>query len=137
MAKQHGKNASFWLDNAAGALQDLSNFCDNVELPRDASLEEVTSFGDGGVKTIPGLENSTITVSGAWDPTFAAHVEAIFQHANTQTFEYGPEGASSGDRKLSGECRIASFSTSSPVAGRVEFSLEIQVDGVVTAGTFA
>lgn len=136
MAKVHGKTAYFNLDNSSGTPVDLSNYCDNVELPRDASLAEVTSFGDGGVKTVPGLEDSTVSISGAWDSTMDTHLAACFGHANTFTFIVGPAGSTAGLKKYTGECRIANYSVSSPVDGRVEFECELQVDGTVTSTTF-
>ena len=53
------------------------------------------------------------------------------------SFEYGPEGTTSGRKKYSGECIITSYEVSSPVGDVVTFSLEAQNTGDVTVGTWA
>lgn len=140
MGKVAGKDTVFWLDNSAGTLVNLTTFTDNCDLDRKVALLDVTQFGDAGEKAIPGLQGDSFSVSGAYDGAAAAidaHLSGIYAHANTQTFEYGPEGGTTGKVKYSGECRLEGYKVTSTVKGRVEWSASLKVDGVVTRGTFA
>lgn len=137
MAKVHGKNAALKLDNGAGALQDLSTYLDTLDLPRDVDLADVTAFGDGAKKTVPGLKDAKIPISGPYDATLDAHMDGIYGLDATQTFEMGFEGSASGKPKYSGECRIENYTVRTTVSGRVEWSASLQVDGAVTRGTWA
>lgn len=140
MAKVHAKNTVFKLDSAAGSLVDLSSWIDNVGgLPGATGQSAVTAFSDGGDKTVPGLESASITISGSWDGASAAideHLAAIRGHANTQTVEYGPSGSTSGMIKYSCEVRLATYTVASAVADKVSFTATLQVQGVVTRGTW-
>ena len=65
------------------------------------------------------------------------HLYELYGHANTQTFEYGPEGSTAGKLKYSGEGRLSKMDTSiDHASGPVEFSAELMVDGAVVPATF-
>lgn len=137
----HGKVSVFKLDNSAGSLQDLSAYCDSVDFPQTLETAEVTTFGDNAKEYIVGLADSTLSVSGSWDPTLDAHMSGVLaaMAAGTQTtatFEYGPEGSAATKVKYTGECIITSYSGASAVADKVTFSAEFQVTGAVTRTTF-
>ncbi|ASU81504.1 hypothetical protein CDO52_00730 [Nocardiopsis gilva YIM 90087] len=144
MAFKHGKNTVFKIDDSGGgSLTDVSQYIDNVSgLPGEKALAEVTAFGDSGTRNIPGLFNATVEVSGHWDPTASTGPDAIFnalfeEETSTASFEYGPGGSTTGAVKYSGECWVSNYTITSAVAEKVSFSASIQVDGVVTRGTFA
>ena len=134
-----GKTGVFKLDNAAGSLIDLSAYIDNVDMPRDAQLLETTTLGATAKTYITGFKNATIALKGHWDGGSAAvdeHMAAILGHANTQTFELGPEGSTSGKVKYTGEARLTKYSCSTPVSGVVDWSADLQVSGDVTRTTW-
>lgn len=142
MAFVHGKNSVFSIDDSAGTLQELSQYCDTVSgLPGGRDLSEVTAFGDAGVKNIPGLQNVSFSISGHFDSTASTGPNAVLNGLrtadSTASFEYGPEGSASGKTKFSGECWLTSYTTESSVSDKVSFSAEFQVDGTVTYGTYA
>jgi len=64
------------------------------------------------------------------------HFCGMLQNANSQSFEYGPEGGTSGLRKLSGEARLGSLEVNFNENEVVKFSGDLMVDGAVTEGTF-
>lgn len=64
------------------------------------------------------------------------HFCGLVAKAATSSFEYGPEGGTGGDRKLSGECRLSSLETSVPLEGIIEFTAELMTDSTVSEGTF-
>ncbi|MFI9552647.1 hypothetical protein [Nonomuraea endophytica] len=143
MAFVHGKNSVFAVDDTGGTLRTLSQYVDNVSgLPGSRDLSEVTAFGDQGVKNIPGLVNTTFSVSGHFDSTATTGPDVVMGgllagQTATATFEYGPEGSTTGKIKYSGEAWITSYTAESGVGDKVSFSAEFQVDGVVTRGTYA
>jgi hypothetical protein len=138
MAFTHGKNTAFSLDNTSGSLTSIGTYVDSVEgLPGEIELADVTTFGNEGHKNIPGLESGSITVSGNWDPALDAIIGTTTQQkAATRTFEYGPAGSTASNVKYSGEAWISAYTVSSSVSEKVTFSLTLQVDGVVTRGTY-
>lgn len=142
MAASHGKDAVFQLDNASGStpgtLQNLTPYVDSVSgLPGARNLSEVTAFGDQGTKSIPGLENTTFTISGTLDPTVVTVVGVAHKASVTATFEYGPQGSGTGKVKYTGEAWVTEFTIDASVGDKVPYSATLQVDGVVTVGTYA
>lgn len=138
MAFVHGKDSYFSLDNTSGALTDISAYLDSNELAQEIEMADVTALGDEGHKNIPGLENSSCSVSGHWDSTQDGIIGSTTQRkAATRSFEYGPAGNGSGAVKYSGEVWITTYTETSGVADKVSWSASLVVDGVVTRGTFA
>lgn len=141
MSFVHGKSSIFKLDDSGGTLRTLTSYVDSVQgLPAGRNLSEVTVFGDGGTKSIPGLVNATFTISGHFDSTATTGPNAVLNSLRaasaTASFEYGPEGSSTGNTKFSGECWMTEYTVNSAVADKVGFSATFQVDGTVTAGTY-
>lgn len=136
MARVHGKDSYFAFDaTGGGAVTDYSTYTDTVEgLPGEQEFADVTAFGDEGHKNIPGLENGQFTIGGSWD----AVLDAVFgpRRTVTSSFEYGPAGNTGGLVKYSGECWITNYTVTSGVGDKVAWSASLQVDGVVTRGTF-
>lgn len=138
MAFVHGKDSYFSLDDTAGSPTNISTYVSENELAQEIEMADVTAFGDEGHKNIPGLENSSFSVSGHWDSTQAGIIGSTTQRKTaTRSFEYGPAGNGSGAVKYSGEVWISTYSESSPVADKVSWSATLMVDGVVTKGTFS
>lgn len=143
MAFAHGKDSVFAVDDTSGTLRTISSFVDNVSgLPGSRDLSEVTAFGDQGAKNIPGLVNTSFSISGHWDPTQTTGPDAVLgglmaAQTATSTFEYGPGGSTTGKIKYTGECWLTSYTAESSVSDKVSFSAEFQVDGVVTRTTYA
>lgn len=138
----HGKDAAFKVDDSAGTLRTLTSYVDNVSgLPGARNLSEVTAFGDGGAKSIPGLQNVSFSVSGHYDSTATTGPDVVLSGLRTATatasFEYGPEGGTTGKIKYSGECWLTEYTVDASVSDKVSFSASFQVDGTVTRGTFA
>lgn len=136
MAFVHGKSADFRLDNSGGSLTDLSSYLDNVSFPQPVETAETTTFGSSSKSYIVGLKDSTISVSGKWDATPDAQIAAVLGQAASLSFQYGPAGSGTGNIKYTGECYITSYDVTAPVGDVVTFSLELQVTGAVTRGTY-
>jgi len=133
----HGKSAVFKLDNSGGTLTDISNVLESVSLPRQIDTAEVSTFGSSAKSYVVGLTGATISVSGKYDATVDAHLSAVLGQAASLSFEYGPAGSGSGAVKYTGEALVTSYEVSAGVADALTFSLELQVTGAVTRGTYS
>lgn len=138
---KHGKNAYFALDGTAGSLVVISDTLNEVSLPREIETAETTTFGLGDKTYITGLGDATISLSGMLDSTVDAMIAGNIANLKSGSvaslsFEYGPSGSAASSPKLSGEALITSYEVSSPVGDVITYSLELQVTGGVTAGTF-
>ncbi len=142
MAFRPGHRAYVGLDNAAGTLQNLSTYFDDVSVSYSIDQLDVTTFGTAGVKRfIPGLAGGdTFTLSGPMDTTALAHVGSCIaaQQAGTASFsfEYGPGGSVSGQPKLTAEVIIAGLEPPTSVSARSAWTVNLQLDGAVTFATY-
>lgn len=132
-----GKSQKFSIDNAAGALQDISTYCTDVDFPQEVDTEDTTTLGKNAKNYIVTLTDSTISIEGKWDAALDAILAGIVGLAATRSFEYGPAGGASGAVKYTGECYCTKYQVKGSVSGADEFSAEFQVNDAVTRGTFA
>ena len=63
-------------------------------------------------------------------------VDGIVGSASSSTFEYGPNGNASPKVKYTGEAFVTNYTVTSGIGDAVKFSLDLQVTGAVTRGTF-
>lgn len=137
----HGKSAHFMLDNASGTLTDISNTVNEVTLPQSVETGETTAFGSTDKTYVTGLGDATVSVSGIFDATVNTHITALIAAmkagtVSTASFQYGPSGSVASRPKFTGEAIVTSYEIGSPVGDVVTYSMELQVSGGVTAGTF-
>jgi len=137
----HSKLTVVFLDNAAGALQDISQYCNSVSFPQELEEVDTTSFGATSRTFIPGFAAGTLSLSGNWDRTFDGIMSGVYAafRAGTLTsvtFEYGPEGNTAGDVRYTGEAVMLSYEKSSEVEDPVAWSSELRVSGTVTVNTY-
>ena len=138
---QHSKNSRFNLDDSGGVLRKVTAYITGVDgLPGEQELSDISAFGDGGHKFIPGLKNAQFSVSFLFnsDPSssggFTDLILNIFGSTTTKTFEYYPDGQSSvaGIRSITGECWLTSAPIVSAVGESVAGTANFQVDGATT-----
>ena len=130
----HGKSTNFSLDDTGGTSRDISDVLVSVDFPEIVETAETTAFGATSKSYIVGLRDATISVSGIWDSTVDGYI--IGTEPATRTFIFGPAGSTSGYVKYTGECILTNYSISNPVGDVVTFSLDLQVTGNVTRGTY-
>ena|SRR5688572_3632896 len=138
----HGKGAVFSLDDSGGTLRSVYIYLNSVSgLPGARALSEVTAFGDGGTKSLPGLANVSFSIGGHYDATASTGIATVLNGLRTTTstssFEYGPAGGASGALKISGECWMTELTYDASVSDRVPVAASFQVDGIPTLGTYA
>lgn len=129
MAFQPGHESYFSLD-----ASDISAYLDSQSLGRARDMLETTTFGNTDKTSIVGLRSHTVDFSGPWDPAVDAILDGADDGASV-AFVFGPEGNTAGDVTYSGNALFSSYSVSSGVAGRVEWSASFQPTGAVTRGT--
>ena len=130
----HGKSTDFELDDTGGTSRSLANVLTSVDFPETIETAETTAFGATSKSYIVGLRDATVSVSGLWDATVDGYI--IGTEPATRSFIFGPAGSSSSNVKYTGECILTNYSVSAPVGDVVTFSLDLQVTGNVTRGTY-
>ncbi len=140
MAFFFSKDSVFQI-NDGSSLRDVSAFVTSIEgLPGASELLEVTTLGDSGRKYNRGLENVTFAVEFLWsdDASTGSHtvLELVRALTAATAFDFGPEGSTGGDEKISGTCFLSNWSIPSRVGDMVRTRAEFQVDGVITIGTY-
>lgn len=135
MAFVHGKDAYFSLDTS-GTLDNLTTYLTDISFPETVETVDVTTLGDSAKEYIVGLKDATISLSGNWNLTWDQLVDGIVGSASSSTFEYGPNGNASPKVKYTGEAFVTNYTVTSGIGDAVKFSLDLQVTGAVTRGTF-
>ena len=130
----HGKSTDFELDDTGGTSRSLANTLTSVDFPETIDTAETTSFGATSKSYIVGLRDATISVSGLWDATIDGYI--IGTEPATRSFIFGPAGSTGGNVKYTGECILTNYAISNPVGDVVTYSLDLQVTGNVTRGTY-
>jgi hypothetical protein len=133
---RHGKTASFKVDNSGGTLTDISDTLNSVTFPREIETLETTSFGSSNRSYVVGFTDATVSIEGSFDATVDAHLAGILGQDASVSFEYGPEGTTSGRVRYTGEALMTSYETSAGIGDIVSYSAEFQVTGAITRGTF-
>lgn len=141
MAKGHGKDAHFAMEDSAGVtLRNIGEFCDSVELDRDVDMADSTTIGLEDKTFISGLAGATISLGGKWDSLITTGPDAVLApnvgNDISVGFEYGPIGNTLGMVKYSGECYVEKYQVSSPLEGVVKFSATLRVSGPPVRATF-
>ena len=135
MAFVHGKDAYFSLDTS-GTLDNLTTYLTDISFPETVETVDVTTLGDSAKEYIVGLKDATISLSGNWNLTWDQLVDGIVGSASSSTFEYGPNANASPKVKYTGEAFVTNYTVTSGIGDAVKFSLDLQVTGAVTRGTF-
>ena len=131
----------FKVTDTSAVSQDLSAYLTEIGgLPGPRNLNEVTALGDTGTKSIPGLEDVSVSLGGIFDDTANTGPDDVLGDLRTHTaavaFEYAPQGTSGGDVKYSGTCWVETYELGSKVGNRVEFTATLKVEGAVTRGSY-
>jgi hypothetical protein len=141
VAFKAGTTSAFYLTNAAAAVQNLSPYIDNTTVPQTVQTLETSTFGTAAKSFINGLtDGDTISISGPYDVAVHTHLTGLkaAQSAGSALAGYiwGPGGSVASQARSAGSCWVSSYSVSSGVGGRVEYTASLQVSGAVSNGTF-
>ena len=130
-----GNNSTFKLDNSGGSLTAITAYITSCSLDRSADTADVTVMGSTAKSYLPTLTDATISIDAMVDVGLTGL--AIFEASLgfQRSFEYCPNGSTSGYRKYTGECVGTKLTIDSPVDDKVGISWEGQVSGAITTGT--
>ncbi len=137
----HSKLSKFYIDNAAGALTDISTYVDSVTFNSSLDEVETTTFGAQRKQYITGFAEGEISIGGNWDRTFDVLMSALetgFTAGTiaTVTFEYGPEGNDSGDKRYTSEAVLTEYEVESSIQDQVTWTATLRVTGNFTHNTY-
>ena len=130
----HGKSTDFALDDTGGSSRNISNTLTDVSYPQTIDTAETTAFGSSNKSYIVGLKDGSFSVSGIWDATVDGYLSGT--EPASRSFIYGPAGSTGGNVKYTGEAIMTNYSVSNPVGDVVTYSLDLQITGAVTRGTY-
>jgi predicted secreted protein len=141
---RHGKSARFELDNAAGTLVELSDVIEDISFSQSLETAETTTMGNSAKTYITGLSDATISVSGKFDATIDAQINAVQAGlsngtiaSSSWTYRANSGTVGAGNPEYQGEALITSYEVSASVGDVVTFSLELQVTGAILRDTDA
>lgn len=148
MAKTHGKDSVFLIDDSSGSLRNISPYVTNVEFPPQVDMAETTCMTETSKTYLPGTVGCVITITGVWDDTATVGSDTVLgpimvtyagctSAGGSLTYEYGPEGNGDGDIKYTGECFLASYQPSGGVGGAVTYTASIQCTDDISRTTFS
>ena len=130
----HGKSTDFAIDDTGGSSRNISDTLTDVSFPQTIDTAETTAFGSSNKSYLVGLKDTTISVSGIWDATVDGYISGT--EPASRSFIYGPAGSTGGNVKYTGEAIMTNYAVSNPVGDVVTFSMDLQVTGAVTRGTY-
>lgn len=134
-----GFSGFFSLDNSGGSPIDLSQYVTSVDLTLDKQVFDVTTFGSTGSRAkITGLKDGKFSVKFFNDPTLQSHLVGLWGMAagSTHTFVFGPQGSTSGFRRITGECIMPSLPIGAQVDQVEEITAQFETTGTVTLDIF-
>jgi hypothetical protein len=130
----------FKLDDAGGTLRTLTAFLDNVTFSNSVDVADTTTMGTEVKTYLSGHSDATLSISGLYDSTATTGPDVVLQgivgKESTSSFEYGPEGGSTGKVKISGEAFLTGYEINAAGGDAVKFTADFQVSGAVTQGAF-
>ena len=130
----HGKSTDFAIDDTGGSSRNIANTLTDVSFPQTIDTAETTAFGSSNKSYIVGLKDGSFSVSGIWDATVDGYLSGT--EPASRSFIYGPAGSTGGNVKYTGEAIMTNYSVSNPVGDVVTYSLDLQITGAVTRGTY-
>ena len=130
----HGKSTDFAIDDTGGSSRNISDTLTDVSFPQTIDTAETTAFGSSNKSYIVGLKDTTISVSGIWDATVDGYLSGT--DPESRSFIFGPAGSTGGNVKYTGEAIMTNYAVNNPVGDVVTFSMDLQVTGSVTRGTY-
>lgn len=141
MAKQHGRNASIYLDlTGTSTSTAFSGDSNSLSFSWTREAPEVTSFGDNTVQRLEnGILDWEVSVEGFINtPAGTASNAYGIQLADGATrLIFGLGGSTSGCQKWTASAVLTEFSSENSVDGAITFSMTLTArSGSMTASTW-
>lgn len=130
MVHKSQRKVTIRIDDANGALTDISGDVDSWSLARTAELLDATTVGDGDRVVLPGLRGGELTLGGPFNDA-APQTDAILAGALgsnvTRTVEVGIDGA----RFYHFEALVGRYTLGGAPPGLVKWEATLRITGVV------
>jgi hypothetical protein len=129
-----------WKHGTNGAISTNTDFSTKTfSVSPDFSAENVdqTTFQSTYRSKEQSFKNGTIQAVYKYDTTIYGQLAAIYNGGDTITFEFGPDGTTTGKPKVTGSMFITNFGTPVTVGDRIELSVSFETSGAITFTTFA
>lgn len=136
MAVGLGKDGFFSLDNSSGTPTDLTAYTTSVEFSPDIQMHDVSVFGVGSRSKVTGIKDASMTVKFFNDPTVQTHLIGLYGLSTSSTFSFGPQGSTTGKRRITGECWLQTFPLGADVNEVESITATFPVTGAVTFDTY-
>ncbi len=135
-----GRRYAFLLDNAAGALVALNSYSPKggINLSQD-TYDTTTADGSDSKSSMLGLrDGNEFTIEFLYHIDVWTHLTAIraLTTGVSQTYQFGPEGSTTGKPRVTGECFLKSFALDSPVGEKTTMNATFIQTGAQTADVF-
>lgn len=128
-------------------IVDLTGYVKSVKFSRNGETFDVTTFGNTTKKWVKGLIDATLDVEFFYHATPFTQINNLLSYTTGGvSFEYGPEGVTSGNVKIS---QVGTLNTSTGVGLMLEkfdentdvgavkmMSCSFKISGQVTVGTY-
>lgn len=136
---QHSTNDSVWADLASfTAVTAIGS--EVIEIAKGTT---VNRYVRASVTAVSGSGSITFTVAfgrrgyaSAGTAGSHRHFASLIQRSTSSTFEYGKEGNTAGQPKLTGEARLSSLAVTFSENDVEKFTATLMADGAVTETTF-
>lgn len=112
-----GKNFVFQVGSGYTAIQDQTS---DVSLNRTKDLLEAVT--GGGRSFAVGFENSTVDLSGPWEPTVDGTLNTLFASDAAQNWRFYPAGSGAGMPYYTGTGLFTDYNPTTTADGQVEWS---------------
>lgn len=117
-----GKTFVFQVGAGYTAITDQTS---DVSLNRTKTLLEAVT--GGGRSFAVGFENSTVDISGPWEPTIDGVLNTIFASDTGQNWRFYPAGTAGGSPYYYGTALFTDYALTTTADGQVEWSGKMTV----------
>lgn len=126
-----GRDASFRMEDAAGASFGLTGHGNEWTLTHSANLEDATAFGDSTMTTMPVIQDYTVNFSGYWagsgTDSAACKLHALTGASQGTWFQVNPGGSARTDiMGFAGCVNVENLDIGGPVAGTINWSMSLR-----------
>ena len=136
---QDSADNSVWADLAGGTFSNVTAITkERLEGAATATVRQYVR----AIISVMGASSITFQVSIArrgftyGSAATYRHLIGLYEKALSSTFQYGPDGSTSGKPRFSGECRLSSLETSFPYDNPTAFTAELLTDGAIAEDVF-
>ena len=136
----------FAIDDTAGTLRQISGLTSIDGLPGEIEAADSTAIGDTVRKSHPTLYNVEFNIEGWYDDSASVGSQTVLQAiwaeqqgspTTDYTFEFGPEGSTTGMPKRTGQAKVMSYTEGGRVGELVNFRASFKAQTITITGTFS